>query len=73
MLKKRYLPLLVGCGLSLFSACQNPNKNNVSTVFIHKYGVTLTQDDWHDRGANGQVVVTGQTEQLSLKTMLKES
>ncbi len=58
MLKKRYLPLLVGCGLCLFSACQNPNKNNVSTVFIHKYGVTLTEDDWNARGANGQVVVT---------------
>ncbi|MCH9634418.1 MAG: hypothetical protein S4CHLAM7_11670 [Chlamydiae bacterium] len=58
MLKKRSIPLLLGCGLCLFSACQSPNKNNVSTVFIHKYGVTLTENDWRNRGSNGQVVVT---------------
>lgn len=58
MLKKRSLIITLGCGLCLFSACQNPNKNNVSTVFIHKYGVTLTENDWTARGKNGQVVVT---------------
>lgn len=56
---KRYFPLLItGCGLALFSACGNPHQKNVSTVYIHKYGVTLTQDDWEQRGSNGQVVIT---------------
>lgn len=59
MLKKRTLPLLASVGLLLAAtSCQQTNKSNVSTVFIHKYGVTLTESDWHKRGANGQIVVT---------------
>jgi antitoxin component YwqK of YwqJK toxin-antitoxin module len=58
MLKKRSTFLTIGLGLCVLTACQSPNKNNVSTVFIHKYGVTLTENDWNIRGKNGQIVVT---------------
>lgn len=55
---KRFLPIAASCSLIFFSACQNPHQSNVSTVYIHKYGVTLTHDDWVKRGSNGQVVIT---------------
>ena len=58
MLKKKTIPLLACFGLLLSTGCQQTNKSNVSTVFIHKYGVTLTESDWHTRGANGQIVIT---------------
>lgn len=50
------IPALAATALCILTACGNPNNNAISTVFIHKYGATLTEDDWSNRGGNGQVV-----------------
>ncbi len=55
---KKYFPAFVALTLCLLTACGNPNNNAISTLFIHKYGATLTEDDWTSRGGNGQVVTT---------------
>lgn len=47
------------CLLALgFTSCSNANTTMVSTVFMHKYGVPLNEMDWHERGGDGQVVMT---------------
>lgn len=48
----------LSCATLFFSSCQNPHQKSVSTVYVHKYGVTLTENDWKQRGSNGQIVVT---------------
>ncbi len=56
--QKKYYPAIVAFALCLLTACGNPNNNAISTVFIHKYGAAITEDDWANRGGNGQVVTT---------------
>lgn len=54
---KRHLLSFFGCSLLLLTSCGTPS-NTVSTVFIHKYGAALNEDDWVARGGNGQIVTT---------------
>ncbi len=50
---------LTACSLLFFlGSCQQSNRNDVSTVFLHKYGVSLAEEDWKNRGGNGQIIVT---------------
>ncbi|MCH9632733.1 MAG: hypothetical protein S4CHLAM6_10730 [Chlamydiae bacterium] len=53
---KKYFPTFIALTLCVLSACGNPNNNAISTLFIHKYGTTLTEHDWTARGGNGQIV-----------------
>ena len=53
---KKYFPTFIALALCVLTACGNPNNNAISTLFIHKYGTTLTEDDWTSRGGNGQIV-----------------
>lgn len=52
---KIYLPALAF--ICLLTSCGHPN-NSVSTLFIHKYGTELSENDWLSRGGNGQIVQT---------------
>ena len=54
--KKKYVPAFLACALCLLAACGGANNNAVSTLFIHKYGTALSEDDWDNRGGNGKVV-----------------
>ncbi len=42
--------------LCTLTACSNPRKNVMSTLFIHKYGAAIEENDWYNRGGNGQIV-----------------
>ena len=46
-----FIPLL------LLTACQsNQRKDVVCEQYVHRYGVPLDQEDWEERGQDGQVV-----------------
>ena len=53
---KKYLPAIFASALCLLAACGGSNNNAVSTLFIHKYGTALSENDWDSRGGNGQIV-----------------
>lgn len=53
---KKYFPAFLVCALCLLSACGGSKNNTVSTLFIHKYGTALSENDWDSRGGNGQIV-----------------
>lgn len=51
-----------GCSSQYHRQCSpyptSPHDNVIDQTYIHKYGVTIPQDDWIDRGEEGKVVST---------------
>lgn len=55
---KKTISLLTGCALCLLASCGSPKNNAVSTIFIHKYGAALSENDWVQRGGHGKIITT---------------
>lgn len=57
-MKKFPLYVLMACAVTGCAPRNASRDKVVKETYYHRYGVTLPEKEWHDRGMNGQVVTT---------------